>query len=265
MKYTFLVRPGADPGRIQLAYHGATTVALNEAGQLEVTTTVGSFRDKRPVAWQEGDGERVAKEIIFPASGVAAVGQRVRFLITIENDGATFIPAVSLRDTYDPWCLIAVRAETPPDDGGGGTGFIQWDDLGPLAVGEALTVWVEFDAVGACGDTVNHARAEGGGVFAEDEAPVRVLAHTASIGGHVCHDQDNDGLCGLDEPGVEGATVELQRLATGTHDVWLYTTNTSGWYSFNGLAPGDYLVRLWPLEGWTATTPTEYQVTISSN
>jgi len=36
LKYTFLVRPGADPERIQLTYRGATGVRLNEAGQLEV-------------------------------------------------------------------------------------------------------------------------------------------------------------------------------------------------------------------------------------
>ncbi|MGH7534779.1 MAG: hypothetical protein ACREMG_04270, partial [Gemmatimonadales bacterium] len=36
LKYTFLVKPGADPSTIKLAYRGATGVRLTEAGQMEV-------------------------------------------------------------------------------------------------------------------------------------------------------------------------------------------------------------------------------------
>ena len=58
LKYTFQVKPGADPSRIKLAYRGSE-VTLNEAGQLEVSTPVGSFRDDQPHAYQELDGQRV--------------------------------------------------------------------------------------------------------------------------------------------------------------------------------------------------------------
>ncbi|MBI3988741.1 MAG: hypothetical protein HY347_03900 [candidate division NC10 bacterium] len=59
LKYTFLVKPGADPSQIKLAYRGVTAVRLTEAGQLEVSTPVGRFQDDRPVSYQEVDGRRV--------------------------------------------------------------------------------------------------------------------------------------------------------------------------------------------------------------
>jgi len=59
LKYEFIVHPGADPGQIRLAYRGATGVAVNAAGQLEVETPIGGFADDSPVAYQEIDGQRV--------------------------------------------------------------------------------------------------------------------------------------------------------------------------------------------------------------
>jgi hypothetical protein len=59
LKYMFVIHPGADPGRIKLAYRGATAVTLTKAGELEVSTPVGGFRDERPYAYQEVEGRRV--------------------------------------------------------------------------------------------------------------------------------------------------------------------------------------------------------------
>ena len=59
MKYHFLVKPGADPRVIKLAYRGATGVRVSDAGQLEVVTPLGNLQDDRPVAYQEVRGKRV--------------------------------------------------------------------------------------------------------------------------------------------------------------------------------------------------------------
>ena len=59
LKYQFVVHPGADPAGIRLAYRGAD-VRLNGAGQLEVSTPVGGFRDDKPYVYQEHGGRRVA-------------------------------------------------------------------------------------------------------------------------------------------------------------------------------------------------------------
>jgi hypothetical protein len=73
LKYEFIVRPGADPGRIRLAYRGAEAVGLNAAGQLEVRTPLGSLTDDAPVAYQEHGGRRaaVAAAYALPASPAA--------------------------------------------------------------------------------------------------------------------------------------------------------------------------------------------------
>jgi hypothetical protein len=52
LKYHFVVHPGADPNLIRLAYRGASSVSLNDAGQLVVETPLGSFEDDTPVAYQ---------------------------------------------------------------------------------------------------------------------------------------------------------------------------------------------------------------------
>lgn len=59
MKYSFVVKPGADPSRIKLAWGGASMVKLNAAGELEVSTPLGGFTDERPVSWQETNGQQV--------------------------------------------------------------------------------------------------------------------------------------------------------------------------------------------------------------
>ncbi len=59
LKYSFVVKPGADPNRIRLAYRGASKVDVNDAGQLEVTTPVASFHDDAPYSYQDIGGQRV--------------------------------------------------------------------------------------------------------------------------------------------------------------------------------------------------------------
>ena len=56
MKYTFVVRPGADPNRTRLAYRGADRVAINPRGALEVSTRLATFQDEKPVSFQRPNG-----------------------------------------------------------------------------------------------------------------------------------------------------------------------------------------------------------------
>ncbi len=59
LKYTFTVKPHADPGQIQLAYRGADSVTLTDAGGLIIATPAGNLHDGAPVVWQEIEGKRV--------------------------------------------------------------------------------------------------------------------------------------------------------------------------------------------------------------
>jgi hypothetical protein len=57
MKYSFRVKPGADPSQIHLAYRGESSLTLNDGGELEVGTQFGVIRDARPVSYQDVDGQ----------------------------------------------------------------------------------------------------------------------------------------------------------------------------------------------------------------
>jgi PKD repeat protein len=75
LKYRFVVQPGADPARIQLAYWGVTGLRIDRNGQLEILTPLGTFRDDRPYAYQEVNGQQVAVDIGY-ALGVGGGPQR---------------------------------------------------------------------------------------------------------------------------------------------------------------------------------------------
>ena len=59
LKYSFIVKPGADANQIKLAYRGAKEVRLNNKGQLEVATPLGSIIDEKPYSYQEEEGRQV--------------------------------------------------------------------------------------------------------------------------------------------------------------------------------------------------------------
>ena len=65
LKYTFVLRPGADPAVIRLRYRGASGVALNTAGGMEIKTPLGGFEDAAPTAYQTVDGRRLAVAVDY--------------------------------------------------------------------------------------------------------------------------------------------------------------------------------------------------------
>ena len=58
LKYEFIVRPGADPAQIKLAYRGASSVAIGPDGNLRVETELGAFADQAPVSFQAINGKQ---------------------------------------------------------------------------------------------------------------------------------------------------------------------------------------------------------------
>ncbi|MBW1818505.1 MAG: hypothetical protein JRJ60_15285, partial [Deltaproteobacteria bacterium] len=75
LKYKFIVRAGADPRQIRLAYRGAD-VTVTDAGRLKVSTGVGGFEDDTPYAFQgHGDGRQTIKCAyqVDPGGGSGAV------------------------------------------------------------------------------------------------------------------------------------------------------------------------------------------------
>ncbi|WP_353717956.1 gliding motility-associated C-terminal domain-containing protein [Dyadobacter sp. 676] len=61
LKYEFIVGPGADASKISFQYKGADKVALNEAGQIVVKTSVGDFREAQPYSFQQQADARITE------------------------------------------------------------------------------------------------------------------------------------------------------------------------------------------------------------
>ncbi len=59
LEYDFVVAPGADPGRIQVAYEGVESVGVDGSGELVLRTALGEVRQQRPRVYQEIGGKRV--------------------------------------------------------------------------------------------------------------------------------------------------------------------------------------------------------------
>jgi hypothetical protein len=57
LEYDFVVAPGADPGRIRLAFLGADAIAIEARGELVLHTAVGDLVQPAPTVYQEA-GER---------------------------------------------------------------------------------------------------------------------------------------------------------------------------------------------------------------
>src|SRR3990167_6741722 len=62
MEYDIIVKPGADPSKVQLAYEGIEGLEITENGDLEIILKEGKIIQKKPVIFQEIDGKQVARE-----------------------------------------------------------------------------------------------------------------------------------------------------------------------------------------------------------
>jgi len=68
LKYEFLLQPNTDPNQIQLQYDGAT-VALQANGDLQITTSVTTVTERKPVAYQTINGQLREVPCRFKLSG----------------------------------------------------------------------------------------------------------------------------------------------------------------------------------------------------
>ena len=59
LEYDFLVAPGADPSRIELAFDGVDGIRTNQAGDLVLATAAGDFIQKKPKVYQQRNGRQV--------------------------------------------------------------------------------------------------------------------------------------------------------------------------------------------------------------
>src|SRR2546425_9844516 len=77
LEYDFTVRPGADANRIVLGVQGADRLEVDAQGDLVLHTAVGPIRQRKPVIYQEIDGDRKEIPGAYVLTGRHQVGFRV--------------------------------------------------------------------------------------------------------------------------------------------------------------------------------------------
>jgi len=82
LEYSVVIRPGADPRAVRLAYRGARGLRVTRSGGLEVLTPAGALSEHRPIAYQFVRGRRLpvaARYELFGArrGGVGGYGFRL--------------------------------------------------------------------------------------------------------------------------------------------------------------------------------------------
>ncbi|MEZ5399837.1 MAG: SBBP repeat-containing protein [Bryobacteraceae bacterium] len=69
LEYDFVVRPGADPGKIAVDFEGADTLELTASGDLRLRVPAGEILHRRPVAYQTDSGSRVPVRAAYRLHG----------------------------------------------------------------------------------------------------------------------------------------------------------------------------------------------------
>jgi hypothetical protein len=128
--------------------------------------------------------------------------------------------------------------------------------LGASCVWQTAATWGTKTVTGLTNGTTYtfQAKARNGGLTetAYGTTASGVTSSTYSLGNRVWFDTNNDGLLNGAEVGVSGVRVELYQDNGGTPGVWdagdtfigFITTDASGYYRFDGLPAGDYVVKL---------------------
>lgn len=79
LEYDIIVKPGANPSRVQLSYQGIEGLKVTKGGDLEIALRGGKLIQKRPYVYQEIKGKRVEVEGAFKISSLEFGVQNTRY------------------------------------------------------------------------------------------------------------------------------------------------------------------------------------------
>jgi hypothetical protein len=182
LKYEFVVRPGADPSAIRIAWSGATDLKIDGNGRLELVTPLGTIYDDVPAAFQLRGDNRLAVPIAFrleaaggceatpinrkadPANDASGLQSGTRYVVGFEVGG--YDPRLPL--ILDPALLVYCgfiggsyhdRGTAIAVDGSGSAYIAGWTTSFnfPVVTGPDLTVNSVFPAADAFVAKVNPA------------------------------------------------------------------------------------------------------------
>jgi uncharacterized repeat protein (TIGR01451 family) len=146
LKYTFVVKPGADPEQIRLRYRGADSISLSGDGSLLVRTAAEDFHDQRPTAHQEFSGSVKEVSASYLLLGSESGGYLYGFDIGAYDAAEVLV--------IDPAILVyAGFIGGAADDRGNG---IAVDDLGSAYItGETNSIQATFPVAGGLDSSQN--------------------------------------------------------------------------------------------------------------
>jgi len=189
---------------------------------------------------------------------IAYGGDRVRFTVTVYNDGPAAATGVVVTDNVPAGYTNIGN----PGEGVTVTGHTVTMDVGTIAANESKSFTFNVTVLEA-GEHVNWAEitasnnqdpdsnvstdhtvddnGDGNPVDDDEDSAEVTIGAKASIGDRVWNDQDNDGIQDTGEPGIAGVKVHLYKAGADTGKT--ATTNSSGHYLFGNLTPGTYSVQ----------------------
>ncbi|MCB9278056.1 MAG: carboxypeptidase regulatory-like domain-containing protein [Lewinellaceae bacterium] len=206
----------------------------NDAGYISTGTSLGDY------VWEDTDGDGLQDSGEPGVSGVTVnlkdAGGNVIATTTTDGNGYYHFTGL-VPGTY------SVQFVLP-----GGYEFTQLNQGGD----ESL----DSDADATMNGMTNTVTLASGDNYEDLDAG---LYQPASLGDYVWEDLDGDGQQDSGEPGISGVTVSLYEDANndGTPDgapIATTTTDGNGYYSFEDLAPGSYIVGFDTPTGYTPTT-----------
>ncbi|HEY7388336.1 MAG TPA: SBBP repeat-containing protein, partial [Bryobacteraceae bacterium] len=158
LEYDFVLRPGADPNRIRIAFEGVKRVHIDAQGDLELIAARGTMKQRKPKIWQKGAlGEReVAGRYVLSGPAEAhfeldSYDRQSTLVIDPVIDYASYFG--SARD--DRAQAIATDATGAAYIAGStATGGISWGFVSKLNPGGTAVVYTAYIGSGVCNASV---------------------------------------------------------------------------------------------------------------
>ncbi len=106
IQYDFILKPGADPGRINFAFHGAKDITVSDDGNLIINTPFGNIEQQAPVAYQLDPEDQYlnSRDYYCPAEEVEKPSSR--FVINSDRSVSFYVAG------YDPSRTLVIDPPT---------------------------------------------------------------------------------------------------------------------------------------------------------
>jgi uncharacterized repeat protein (TIGR01451 family) len=217
----------------------------------------------------------VTKILLSPTNTPVAVGSNVVFRITIQNAGNTAINYLPLEDDFSGAYYQLVSSTIT--NNGSGYGLVVWTNLAyptVLATNATITNDITMTVVGQ-GNPANNTATVGyatdvfGNPVPSASSTIGVVTAAAAISGNVYNDVDQSGTLTPGDLPLPGVTLSLYTDPNGDGDpsdgtlVQIAVSDGSGYYYFDNLNLGHYVVVATDLPGYSSSAPPDNHLAIN--